>query len=190
MNGTHAKQWKPHEKRLIILLIFFGVFGYYFALSRGGNVFLFWTVTCFLLLFAGVIIRYGFSYVETLPEPLRTEIVIALPYEEIFNLCSKFLPSVNCEIDYADRDKSVIMAISTGRPVWSRYLRAHGGPSFVDDRIRFDIRKETKTKNRITFEHNIHEDTPYKIQKERNTMKKIEDYLRQWEVKTSYENSK
>jgi hypothetical protein len=81
------------------------------------------------------------------------------------------------------------MVISTGRPIWSRYLRAHGGPNFVDHRIRFDIQRETKTKNRIIFQHTIIEDTPYKIQKEREVMKKIEDYFLQWESKTPSEKT-
>jgi len=167
-----------------------GVFGYYFALIRGGSLFSFLVVTCILLILSWIVVRYGFNYVETLSKPLHTELVITMPYDEIFNHCIQLLPSVNCEIDYVDRDNGIIMVISTGRPLWSRYLRAHGGPNFVDDRIRFDIRKETKTKNRIIFEHNILEDTPYKIQKERNVMNKIENYFRQWESKTPYGNKK
>jgi hypothetical protein len=188
MNIINEKPWILHERRLIVLLGFFGVFGYYFALSNGGNILLFWLVTGFLIVFAAIIIRYGFSYVETLSEPIRIDVLLVLQANDVMEKIVTFLPSINCEIEYADRINGVIMVIPVGVPLWARYIRAGNGPNFIHERIRFDINQETKTKTRVIFEHSIREDIPYKIAMERKIMNKIEEFLRQWQVKDLLKN--
>jgi hypothetical protein len=181
------KTWKPYEKMLLSVFLLCVIFGYYCAFNDGGNLVLFLAVTIFLIILAYVIIQFGFKRGETLTEPLHAEILLNLPYDEAFDKCEKSLTVIHGEVDYVDRARGIIMAIPLGVPVWARG-GAHGAPNFINARITFEIKRESKTKTRIKFVHNIREDISYKISKERSYMTKIRKYLQKWEAAGSTKN--
>ena len=180
---------KDQNLKMLFIILFFWLSGMIIAWQTNRMTELM-IVSVLVIVFIVIIARDGLMSAEILEKPLYTELLINLPYDKAYDQCLNSLATINGDVDSSNKDWGRIVAIPVGIPVLARYFPAFGGPNFIWDRISFDIIKESKTKTLVKIRHNLEKGSTFKIQKEEEKMKKIENYLSQWEVKPIERNSK
>jgi hypothetical protein len=183
------KQLTPENRKIFVfyLVLWFAGLAILYLTNRISELLI---VSILVIVFFIYVARYGLVFTKTLDQRLVTELLVNLPCDEAFDQCVKSLTTIHGDIDSSDKERGSLVAIPVGVPVSERYSPESGIFHVSKERIFFILTRESKTITRIGILYSMTEGSTFKIQKKQEEMKKIREYLQQWEVKIPDNNDR